>query len=1196
MTHKPSHEELEKRIKELEKEALMRKLVLDEANVQRETLARVFEIAPCIMMLVDKDCRVSNINQKGVAFLSRPKDALLGLLCGEVFSCLNSFDGLGCGRNEPCLNCPVRTKIVYTLETGESIYDADGRMTVRKGSTDVAVDVLISTALVKDRDANKVLVTITDITERKRAEEALRESENKFKSFAEQANTGINIIQDGVFKYVNPKFAQMFGYTVEECLNDMPFKNLVYAEDLATVEEQVRRQVSGEAESVYETFRGLKKNGQIFPVEIYGSAIIYQGKPATAGTILDITERKQVEEFTRLRLALLEFYGSHSLEELIQKTMDEVCASTNSPIGFYFFVESDQTTISLQAWSTRTLKEFCKSEWKGAHYPIEKAGVWADCVRERRPVIHNDYPALPHRKGMPEGHAEVIRELIVPIMRSGRVVAILGIGNKPANYTENDVETVSYLADVAWEITERKRAEEALRETTRRLENTLGSISDAFFSMNDNLVVTYFNAAAERMLNRKASEVLGKHLFDAFPEARGSVFDEKYHQAVAEKVSMAFETYFDVVPYRNWYDVRVYPHENGISVYFQVITESKRAQEALSLRESYLTAIIENQPGLLWLKDKERRFLAVNHAFARSCGMERPEEVLGKTDLDIWPKELAEKYRNDDKAVMTTGVPLAVEEPICDQGEMKWFETFKTPVLNKDGQVLGTSGYAHDITERRNAEQALHDSEQRLSYIIDFLPDATLAIDKDRRIIIWNRAIEEMTGIPAQEMLGKGDYAYTIPFYGVARPQLMDLFWIPEHEIAAKYPILKREGENLVIEVFCPTLDGGRGSFVWAKASPLRDSEGRLIGAIECIRDITERKRAEDALRESEERFSKFFRSTPVGTSITRLSDGQILDANDAFLGLYGYTREEAVSHSALDLGIWANPEDRAKMVEVLQKQGRMREFETQVLRKSGEIMDVLLSAEVIEMAGEQYILNLSYDITERKRAEEGRKKLEDQLFQAQKMESVGRLAGGVAHDFNNMLGVIIGRAEMALEQDVPTDKLQHNLKEILIAGQRSAELTRQLLAFARKQTAIPRILDLNGTISGMIKMLRRLITEDIDLSWQPGPDLWKIKIDPSQVDQILANLVVNARDAISGVGAITMSTENVVIDDSNRAGGLEFIPGEYVLLTVGDTGAGMSQEVCENIFEPFFTTKEVGKGTGLGLSTVYGIVKQNDG
>jgi len=257
------------------------------------------------------------------------------------------------------------------------------------------------------------------------------------------------------------------------------------------------------------------------------------------------------------------------------------------------------------------------------------------------------------------------------------------------------------------------------------------------------------------------------------------------------------------------------------------------------------------------------------------------------------------------------------------------------------------------------------------------------------------------------------------------------------------------------------------------------------------------------------------------------------------------------------------------------------------------EVVYSLMLAPVRDLG---YLNIYGIDITERKRGAEERKKLEEQLFHAQKMESVGRLAGGVAHDFNNMLGVIIGRAEMALQQDVPTDKLRRNLEEILKAGLRSADLTRQLLAFARKQIAVPKVLDLNDTISGMFKMLRRLIGENIDLLWAPELDLWKVKIDPSQVDQILANLAVNARDAISEVGAITLRTGNVVIDDSVRAETPEFIPGEYVLLTVSDTGAGMSKEVCENIFEPFFTTKDLGKGTGLGLSTVYGIIKQNDG
>ena len=411
------------------------------------------------------------------------------------------------------------------------------------------------------------------------------------------------------------------------------------------------------------------------------------------------------------------------------------------------------------------------------------------------------------------------------------------------------------------------------------------------------------------------------------------------------------------------------------------------------------------------------------------------------------------------------------------------------------------------------------------------------------------------------------------------------------------YNPVSKVGGAIVAECYAPQAYGGKGAYLWVVATALLDEQGNIAGAIESIRDITERKLAEDALRESEERFSRFFHAAPVGTSISRMNDGQFADVNDAFLGLFGYTREEVVGQDPLKLKMYANPEDRGEDGQTTAKeQGRIQDFETRLVRKSGEILDASVSAEVIEMAGEQYALGLTHDITEHKRAKAENEKLEAQLFQAQKMESVGRLAGGVAHDFNNMLGVIIGRAEMALEQDVPADKLRHHLKEILKAGLRSADLTRQLLAFARKQTAVPKILDLNDTISGMLKMLRRLIGEDIELLWVPGLDLWKVKIDPSQVDQILANLAVNARDAIPGVGSVILRTENVAIDDSDRADDLEFIPGEYILLTVSDSGAGMSKEILEKIFEPFFTTKELGKGTGLGLSTVYGIVKQNDG
>ena len=235
-------------------------------------------------------------------------------------------------------------------------------------------------------------------------------------------------------------------------------------------------------------------------------------------------------------------------------------------------------------------------------------------------------------------------------------------------------------------------------------------------------------------------------------------------------------------------------------------------------------------------------------------------------------------------------------------------------------------------------------------------------------------------------------------------------------------------------------------------------------------------------------------------------------------------------------------------------------------------------------------------DITERKRAEEEKDKLQAQLLQAQKMESVGRLAGGVAHDFNNMLSAILGHAELAMMRCTPSEPIHAHLKVIEDSAHRSADLTRQLLAFARKQTVAPKVLDINDTVSGMLKMLLRLIGEDIDLVWMPGAGLWQVKIDPSQIDQLLANLCVNARDAIAGVGKVTIETENIAFDEAYCAVHPGFACGEYVMLAVSDDGCGMDKEVLDHIFEPFFTTKEVGKGTGLGLATVYGIVKQNEG
>ena len=281
-------------------------------------------------------------------------------------------------------------------------------------------------------------------------------------------------------------------------------------------------------------------------------------------------------------------------------------------------------------------------------------------------------------------------------------------------------------------------------------------------------------------------------------------------------------------------------------------------------------------------------------------------------------------------------------------------------------------------------------------------------------------------------------------------------------------------------------------------------------------------------------------------------------------------------------------PEQVKEAMEKAKDHQRIR-FEFVHRLADGSVRDVAVYSSGIDIQGRKLLHAIIHDITDRRN-------LEEQLRQAQKMESVGRLAGGVAHDFNNMLSVIIGYSQLAMDKMAPSDPVRHDLEAILEAGQRSADIVRKLLAFARKQTISPQVLDLNQTVESMLKMLRRLIGEDIDLAWLPGPGLWPVYMDPSQLDQILANLCVNARDAIVDVGKVTIETGNVTVDENYCTGRVDVVPGEFVLLAVSDDGFGMEKTILDNIFEPFFTTKEVGEGTGLGLATVHGIVKQNNG
>jgi len=365
---------------------------------------------------------------------------------------------------------------------------------------------------------------------------------------------------------------------------------------------------------------------------------------------------------------------------------------------------------------------------------------------------------------------------------------------------------------------------------------------------------------------------------------------------------------------------------------------------------------------------------------------------------------------------------------------------------------------------------------------------------------------------------------------------------------------------------------------------------------LELTGEVQERRRAEEALRESEEKFRTAFTTSPDSININRLADGVYLAVNEGFTRLTGWTEADVLGRSSLELNIWDDPSDRARLVAALQA-GPVENLEARFRFKDGTFCDGLMSARIVRLRGETCILSVTRDVTALKRAQADRDRLAAQLGQAQKMEAVGRLAGGVAHDFNNLLTVILSCAEV-LKRDIEGGGLPlvEDVEEILGSGERARDLTRQLLAFARKQVIAPVVLDLNAVVTRNERLLRRVLGEDVDLVVEVAPDLWPVRCDPGQMDQVLLNLAVNARDAMPDGGTLTVETRNV----ARPAGEASSVPqepaGEWVQLCVRDTGTGMSPDVMTHIFEPFYTTKEQGHGTGLGLATVHGIVTQSSG
>ncbi len=483
-------------------------------------------------------------------------------------------------------------------------------------------------------------------------------------------------------------------------------------------------------------------------------------------------------------------------------------------------------------------------------------------------------------------------------------------------------------------------------------------------------------------------------------------------------------------------------------------------------------------------------------------------------------------------------------------------------------------------------EHTLKESQQRMSDIIDFLPDPTFAVDPLGKVIAWNHAIEDMTGIRKEDMIGKGDYAYAVPFHGEPRPILLDLLFSPQEDMFRKYDLIHKIGDKLFVETFAPKLYGNKGAHIWAVATKLYDSAGNIAGAIECIRDITERKKSEEMLLLQSETIEQ----SHDGIAMAEL-DGTVTYSNPAWAGMHGYSPKEL---KGKHLSVFHTEVQYQDEIAPFIGQVRLLGGNTGKLghmRKDGTVFTALTTAFILKdrKSNPVALIGIARDISDEIR-------MEAQLRHAQKMEVIGQLAGGVAHDLNNMLAPILGYAEMMLHSMEANDPHHHGLSQILSAADRARNLTKQLLAFGSKQVLDMKTVDMNEVIESYGKMIRSIIREDIDIRIVKGKAESGVQVDTSQIGQIILNLALNAQDAMPAGGVITVETSVVVLDRTCSEVHQGAKPGEYVLMCLSDTGTGIDKKILDHIFEPFFTTKGQGKGTGLGLATVYGIVLQHKG
>ncbi|MDD2711024.1 MAG: PAS domain S-box protein [Verrucomicrobiae bacterium] len=709
--------------------------------------------------------------------------------------------------------------------------------------------------------------------------------------------------------------------------------------------------------------------------------------------------------------------------------------------------------------------------------------------------------------------------------------------------------------------------------------------SNGFIITNPNLPdnpIIYVNRAFERITGYPASEVIGKncrflHGKDDQQKPLAEVRKAIHQQQDCRVVLRNFRKNGAVF----WNELSVSPirDKNGKITHFLGvlvdISERRWVEEALSEERFLLRTLIDNLPDSVYVKDTESRFILANQAHMRLLGVTMEDDVVGQSDFDFFPNELAAHFYNDEQTAMRLQQVLAErEEMIADrEGNKRWFLTTKVPLKDGKNRIIGLVGVSHDITERKRVLETLAEDRNLLRSLIDNVTDWIYAKDIDGRFIICNVAYARAVGASSpNEIVGKTDMDYF--------PRLQ------AEQFQSQEQLLLSSGKPFFGAEETWTDKAGNKRWLQSIKWPLRDGRGTVVGLVGIGRDITDRVQSE-----SERALLAVAIQHATESIIITDEQGNIQYVNGSFELASGCSRHEALHKNLSRIqGQKEHPQFHEQLFNVL-RQGKT--WHGLIRSQNHDGQEYLEEASVTPMrdAGNKtsHFVVVKRDITKERQ-------LEEQFRQAQKMEAVGQLAGGIAHDFNNTIGVIVGYSELILRKLEKNNPIVPKIESMRNSAQKASQIIRQLLAFSRRQILQPAVIDINPHLQQMSEMVQRLISENISLSIQPEASQSQIKVDPNYLDQVILNLVVNARDAMLHGGKLDIRTANLQITPENAASYAGLKPGLHLTISVQDSGSGMPPEVQAHLFEPFFTTKGRSKGTGLGLSTAYGIIKQSDG